>query len=160
MKIHTLNTQSEDYFGSFHSACSGGYREGETPGPIPNPEAKTLIAHNTASFRCGNVGRRLAVEFFNSYLITLNNYCHKITLSALLLYTSFMNTTLYFLRSSEKKIVTDMVRYTQRLDTLNSSLDDYSLLLSMKSFTALQAKIWVYMLLWIIRSSERLGYAV
>ena len=59
-----LNTQSEDYLGSFHSACSGGYREGETPGPIPNPEAKTLIAHNTCPFRAGNVGRRLAAEFF------------------------------------------------------------------------------------------------
>ena len=39
--------------------CLGGYREGETPGPIPNPEAKPLIADNTAPFRCGNVGRCL-----------------------------------------------------------------------------------------------------
>ena len=37
----------------------GGYREGETPGPIPNPEAKPFIADDTAPFRCGNVGRRL-----------------------------------------------------------------------------------------------------
>ncbi|MFA6628835.1 MAG: hypothetical protein WCS55_03615, partial [Sulfuricurvum sp.] len=34
---------------------------------IPNPEAKTLIAHNTASFRCGNVGRRLASDFFHTF---------------------------------------------------------------------------------------------
>ena len=63
MKIHLTNSQKRVYLGSFLSECSGGYREGETPGPIPNPEAKTLIAHNTASFRCGNVGRRLALEF-------------------------------------------------------------------------------------------------
>ena len=43
--------------------CLGGYREGETPGPIPNPEAKPLIADNTASFRCGNVGRCLVRLF-------------------------------------------------------------------------------------------------
>ena len=39
--------------------CLGGYREGETPGPIPNPEAKPLIADNTCPCRVGNVGRRL-----------------------------------------------------------------------------------------------------
>ena len=39
--------------------CLGGYRERETPGPIPNPEAKPLIADNTAGFTCGNVGRCL-----------------------------------------------------------------------------------------------------
>ena len=42
------------------SHCSGSYREEVTPGPIPNPEAKLFIADNTASFRCGNVGRRQA----------------------------------------------------------------------------------------------------
>ena len=47
--------------------CLGGYREGETPGPIPNPEAKPLIADNTAPFRCGNVGRCL-VDRLNSFL--------------------------------------------------------------------------------------------
>ena len=47
--------------------CLGGYREGETPGPIPNPEAKPLIADNTAPFRCGNVGRCLV----NRYLLPL-----------------------------------------------------------------------------------------
>ena len=39
--------------------CLGGYRERETPGSIPNPEAKPLIADNTADFICGNVGRCL-----------------------------------------------------------------------------------------------------
>ena len=43
---------------------SGGYREGETPGPIPNPEAKPLFADNTAGSTCGNVGRRL--DFFTT----------------------------------------------------------------------------------------------
>jgi hypothetical protein len=58
--IKYLTTQNRIYLDRSSSECSGGYREGETPGPIPNPEAKTLFAHNTASFRCGNVGRRLA----------------------------------------------------------------------------------------------------
>ena len=44
--------------------CLGGYREGETPGPIPNPEAKPLIADNTAGFTCGNVGRCLVCSVF------------------------------------------------------------------------------------------------
>ncbi len=43
--------------------CLGGYREGETPGPIPNPEAKPLIADNTALCKCGNVGRCLVLGF-------------------------------------------------------------------------------------------------
>ena len=43
--------------------CLGGYRERETPGSIPNPEAKPLIADNTDSFRVGNVGRCLAFAF-------------------------------------------------------------------------------------------------
>ncbi len=51
--------------------CLGGYRERETPGPIPNPEAKPLIADNTASFRCGNVGRCLVTVI---YLITYTFY--------------------------------------------------------------------------------------
>ena len=58
-----LDTQGQAYLGNLLLECSGGYREGETPGPIPNPEAKTLFAHNTASFRCGNVGRRQASRF-------------------------------------------------------------------------------------------------
>ena len=44
---------------SLSMTCLGGYRERETPGPIPNPEAKPLIADNTAGFTCGNVGRCL-----------------------------------------------------------------------------------------------------
>ena len=51
--------------------CLGGYRERETPGPIPNPEAKPLIADNTADFICGNVGRCLVclfTPFFNNQL--------------------------------------------------------------------------------------------
>ena len=50
--------------------CLGDYREGETPGPIPNPEAKPLIADNTADFICGNVGRCL-VCLSSFYLINL-----------------------------------------------------------------------------------------
>ena len=53
--------------------CLGGYREGETPGPIPNPEAKPLIADNTAGCTCGNVGRCLVRQFFN-FLFTINLY--------------------------------------------------------------------------------------
>ena len=56
--------QGQAHLGDLLLACSGGYREGETPGPIPNPEAKTLFAHNTAPFRGGNVGRRQAARFF------------------------------------------------------------------------------------------------
>ena len=51
---------------SFHVLnfdCLGGYREGETPGPIPNPEAKPLFADNTLPFRNGNVGRCLVDQF-------------------------------------------------------------------------------------------------
>ena len=43
----------------FKCDCLGGYRERETPGSIPNPEAKPLIADNTCPFRIGNVGRCL-----------------------------------------------------------------------------------------------------
>ena len=53
---------------SLDTTCLGGYREGETPGPIPNPEAKPLIADNTYPFRIGNVGRCLVGCFFTSYL--------------------------------------------------------------------------------------------
>lgn len=35
-----------------------------------------------------------------------------------------MNTTLFFLRSSEQKIVTDMLRYAARLDEADRSLED------------------------------------
>ncbi len=49
--------------------CLGGYRERETPGPIPNPEAKPLIADNTAGFTCGNVGRCLVCLFSNLFSI-------------------------------------------------------------------------------------------
>ena len=51
----------------FSFDCLGGYREGETPGPIPNPEAKPLIADNTAGFTCGNVGRCLVRQSLTSY---------------------------------------------------------------------------------------------
>ena len=43
--------------------CLGGYRERETPGSIPNPEAKPLFADNTCPFRIGNVGRCLVDQF-------------------------------------------------------------------------------------------------
>ena len=55
--------------------CLGGYRERETPGPIPNPEAKPLIADNTASFRCGNVGRCLVISHF-IFIFAINNLTH------------------------------------------------------------------------------------
>ena len=48
---------------SLSMTCLGGYRERETPGPIPNPEAKPPFADDTAPFRCGNVGRRLVLGF-------------------------------------------------------------------------------------------------
>ena len=57
-----LLLRNNKYFYTDH--CLGGYREGETPGPIPNPEAKPLIADNTAGFTCGNVGRCLVGRFF------------------------------------------------------------------------------------------------
>jgi hypothetical protein len=93
MKIHLTNSQKRVYLGSFLSECSGGYREGETPGPIPNPEAKTLFAHNTASFRCGNVGRRLASDFFILFFFTITTpfFAIIITTASLsqLLFTDF-----------------------------------------------------------------------
>ena len=55
---------------SLYLTCLGGYRERETPGPIPNPEAKPLIADNTAGFTCGNVGRCLVGRFLNHYFLT------------------------------------------------------------------------------------------
>ena len=55
--------------------CLGGYRERETPGSIPNPEAKPLIADNTRPFRAGNVGRCL-VDHFLLRIYLLKNYSH------------------------------------------------------------------------------------
>ena len=52
------------------TTCLGGYREGETPGPIPNPEAKPLFADNTYPFRIGNVGRCLV----SCFTFTLSHY--------------------------------------------------------------------------------------
>lgn len=37
------------------------FRDGATPGTIPNPEAKAVFAHNTVLFKCGNVGQRKPV---------------------------------------------------------------------------------------------------
>ena len=54
--------------GVFSLDCLGGYRERETPGSIPNPEAKPLIADNTCPCRVGNVGRCLVGQFFTSHL--------------------------------------------------------------------------------------------
>ena len=50
-------SEKKVYLGILSSHCRGGYRVGVTPGPISNPEAKPYFADNTASFRCGNVGR-------------------------------------------------------------------------------------------------------
>ena len=55
--------------------CLGGYRERETPGPIPNPEAKPLIADNTADCICGNVGRCL-VDHFLPFLTLIYFYLY------------------------------------------------------------------------------------
>ena len=52
--------------------CLGGYRERETPGSIPNPEAKPLFADNTYPFRIGNVGRCLVDQFL--FLINYINF--------------------------------------------------------------------------------------
>ena len=49
--------------------CLGGYRERETPGSIPNPEAKPLFADNTCPFRIGNVGRCLVDQSFTSFIL-------------------------------------------------------------------------------------------
>lgn len=59
----TQCSQVKEHLDVFLLDCLGGYRERETPGSIPNPEAKPLIADNTASFRCGNVGRCLVNQF-------------------------------------------------------------------------------------------------
>jgi hypothetical protein len=56
--------------------------------PIPNPEAKPLIADNTASFRCGNVGRCLVDQF--SYLLPFF-YNH------FLLFTFYLLFIIYYL---------------------------------------------------------------
>ena len=67
--IHSLNKLTKTVKSKhilnyvFRFDCLGGYRERETPGPIPNPEAKPLIADNTAPFRCGNVSRCLVDQF-------------------------------------------------------------------------------------------------
>ena len=63
----TQCSQVKEHLGVFLLDCLGGYRERETPGSIPNPEAKPLIADNTASFRCGNVGRCLVDQFNISF---------------------------------------------------------------------------------------------
>ena len=67
LKFH-LNIKLQSYY-VLVRLCLGGYRERETPGPIPNPEAKPLFADNTADFICGNVGRCLVIVFFNSLIL-------------------------------------------------------------------------------------------
>ena len=62
----------------------GGYREKETPGPIPNPEAKLLIADNTAPFRCGNVSRCLVDQFLLTYLFIHSYLFHLFNYSKLI----------------------------------------------------------------------------
>ena len=65
--------------------CLGGYREGETPGPIPNPEAKPLIADNTYPFRIGNVGRCLVGCFLLLlFFILITKTIYKFIILALL----------------------------------------------------------------------------
>lgn len=59
----TQNSQVKEHLGVFLLDCLGGYRERETPGSIPNPEAKPLIADNTDPCRIGNVGRCLVDQF-------------------------------------------------------------------------------------------------
>ena len=67
----TQCSQVKEHLDVFLLDCLGGYRERETPGSIPNPEAKPLIADNTASFRCGNVGRCLVDQFNHFLFITI-----------------------------------------------------------------------------------------
>ena len=65
----TLQVVSKTTSVLLDTTCLGGYREGETPGPIPNPEAKPLFADNTYPFRIGNVGRCLVKLFFTLLFI-------------------------------------------------------------------------------------------
>ena len=50
------------------------------------------------------------------------------------------NPTLYFLRSSEQKIATDMLRYSMRLDELNKPLRDFPALNIYEKFYGLSTK--------------------
>ena len=62
----------------FRFDCLGGYRERETPGSIPNPEAKPLLADNTYPFRIGNVSRCLVNQFLIIHLfIYLSTFNHS-----------------------------------------------------------------------------------
>ena len=84
LKFH-LNIKLQSYY-VLVRLCLGGYRERETPGPIPNPEAKPLFADNTADFICGNVGRCLVIVFFNSLILITYyklSYCFFILLTFL-----------------------------------------------------------------------------
>ena len=89
------------HLGAFISDCLGGYRERETPGSIPNPEAKPPIADNTASFRCGNVGRRLVHRIFllliNLILLTCSSSFKIIFIRLLLMLIKFI-TLLFMLK--------------------------------------------------------------
>ena len=69
--------------------CLGGYREGETPGPIPNPEAKPLIADNTAGCTCGNVGRCLVFGFSLLFLLLYFTYFYTLLLFLFLFLSIF-----------------------------------------------------------------------
>ncbi len=51
-----------------------------------------------------------------------------------------MNTTLYFLRSSEQKIVTDMLHYAMRLDEVDKSLADIPKLAIYEEFYGFTSK--------------------
>src|SRR5690625_3197977 len=48
---HTVHTGLVPPAGGGAACCYGGYSVGETPGPIPNPEAKTHSADGTAPGR-------------------------------------------------------------------------------------------------------------
>lgn len=51
-----------------------------------------------------------------------------------------LNPTLYFLRSSEQKIATDMLHFAMRLDELNKTLQDFPQLDIYKNFYGLSSK--------------------
>jgi len=51
-----------------------------------------------------------------------------------------MNPTLYFLRSSEQKIATDMLKYAYRLDEIDKSVEDFSELEIFSKFYGLSSK--------------------
>jgi D-sedoheptulose 7-phosphate isomerase len=81
--------------------------------PIPNPEAKPLIADNTASFRCGNVGRCLVDQFLLTPLFY--NHFYFLFITFLLAFIHFSNhiyamILFYFIRIFMKEYIKDQIK--------------------------------------------------